>query len=170
MPCIDKSMIGDPYIFAIRLDRHLRTERQRLERRHFHIGRGIDEGAQRRDAVRWPARCRPEQMRGKIADIGISVELAPGPALVLLIDRDALAAERLRVEGGIGRGPAPDVRNRTDDLHLATFDENRGLDMTLQMRRREIGARRREAAVEGHRHRALFYPGGAACQGAALST
>ena|SRR6476646_1768202 len=94
------------------------------------------------------ARRGPEQMRGQIPDVRIPLKLAPGPALVLLIDDDALAAERLRIERSVGRGPTPDIRDRPDDLHVATFDENRGFYAALEVRRREIRARGGETAVE----------------------
>src|SRR5438270_916840 len=111
---------------------------------------------------------RPEQMRGEIADIGISAELSPGPALMLLVDGDALAAEGLRVERGVRRRRAPYVRNCADDLHLATFDEHRGFHTALEMGRREIGARRREAPVGMHVHRLPSTPPVALAKGKAF--
>ena len=42
---LDAYLAGNARIFAFIFDADLRPERQRLERRHFHVRRGIDEGA-----------------------------------------------------------------------------------------------------------------------------
>ena len=79
-------------------------------RRQLHVGPGIDEGAQRRDAVGRRDRRRRETGVRHVADIAVTGELRPGPAFVALVDGDRLAEQRLGVEGSVGTRLAPHRR------------------------------------------------------------
>ena len=112
------------------------------------LGPGIGVGAQRRDAMGRRGR-RPERGARQIADITVALELRPGPALAPRRRRStALAIERLRLERRVRLRRAPQRRARRDDLHRAPFGVARRLDLTAQMRGREIGAGRGETAIE----------------------
>ena len=93
-----------------------------------------------------------EQRRGRQpADIAVGCELAPGPAFVVgLVDRDALAVQRLGDQRRVVRRLLAHRRDAGDHLLHRAFDEARGLDLAAQMRGREIGARGRDARVEVH--------------------
>ena len=115
-------------------DRQQRAHRQRGHRRQLDVGTGKAERARHRDLVRRPPRPAPERIRRQPADIAVALELAPGPAFLAgLVDRDALAQQRLRVEPRLVRRRAPNVGDRLDHLVARAFDETRGLDLALQM-------------------------------------
>ena len=82
------------------------SHHQRLDRRQFDRGAGKGKGPDRRDLVRRlpPRLC--QRAIGKPADIAVAVQLAPGPAFaVAVVDRDALALQRLRRQHGVGGRP-----------------------------------------------------------------
>src|SRR5262249_62362078 len=74
------------------------------------------------------------------------------PALVIaVVDRDALALERLGGERRVGRWRASQRRLWLRDLTHMSVDEARGLDLAGEVARREIRAGRCDARiVRGH--------------------
>ena len=91
----------------------------------------------------------PERVRRQPADIAVGLELAPGPAFVGgLVDDHALAHQRLGVEPRLVRRRAAQGHDRLDHLVAHAFDKALGLDLALQMFRRELGAERIDAGVE----------------------
>src|SRR5258705_11300881 len=72
-----------------------RAERQRLERRQLDRWTGEYERAQRRDFVRGGRSRRAKRARGQKSHIAVSLELAPRPAFLPVIDDKALALELL---------------------------------------------------------------------------
>ena len=135
-------------------DRQPRPERQRHARRKLDPRSRIGVRAQRRHFV-GRRNGRPERGERQVADIKVAVELRPGPALGIVVDRHALAMERLRFERRVRLRSAPQGRARLDDLHRAPFRVARRLDLAPKMRGCEIGAGRSETAIElgeGHAH------------------
>src|SRR5262249_3877365 len=89
-----------------------------------------------------------------VANISISFELAPCPALVrYLIDDDALAFERLGSKHRIGRGFEPHGRLWIGDFVLASFDKLLGTDLACEMLCGEIRTCRRDAGIKCRRRR-----------------
>ena len=123
------------------------AERQRHQRRQLDARAGIGVRAQRGDAMRRLGR-RPERRARQIADVLVANELRPGPFLLLVINRHALAMERLGLRRRIGLGSAPERRARCDNPHLQPFGVARRVDETTQMLRREVGAGGGQSAVK----------------------
>ena len=98
-------------------DRKPRAERQRLDRRLLDVGGRENQRAQRRDFVRRRAHRLGERVRRQPADIAVGFELPPAPAFAgRLVDRHALALERLGVERRFVRGRAAQRRLRRRSL------------------------------------------------------
>ena len=86
-------------------------------------GPGKHEGPQRCDLMRYCRAGGRERIRREPADVAVGGELAPGPALrILVVDRDALALERLGRERRIGRRLAPQRRLRLDHFANVPLD------------------------------------------------
>ena len=81
-----------------------------------------------------------ERCARQIADVLVAIELNPGPALALVVDRDALAVERFGLERGVRAGVTPE-RRACGENPLRLPDRVSGrVDETAQMIRREVGA------------------------------
>ena len=140
---------------ALLLPRHgeLCAERQRIGRRQLDRRPGKHQGPQRRHLVRRRGPRREQRRRRQPADIAVGFELAPGPALLVgLVDRHALAAQRLGEQRRVVRRLLPQRREADDHLLLRAFDEARRLDLAAQMRGREIGPRGGDSRIEVRCH------------------
>src|ERR1700728_4899273 len=85
------------------------------------------------------------------ADIAVAVELAPGPAFTIaVIDRRALALERLCREFRVGRRCATKRRQRIRDFEFLAGDKAGCLDLAFEIFRGEVGSRWREARIIIH--------------------
>ena len=108
---------------------------------NFIDGPGKANVLSRRDLVRRRG-TRPCQCAvGQPADIAVAVELAPRITFaVAVIDRDALAEQRLRRQFGIGRRPEAQRRDRFRYLEFLAGDEARRLDLAFEIFRGEVAA------------------------------
>ena len=73
-----------------------------------------------------------------MADIRVALELDPGPALALVVDRDLFAVERLGLERRVRRGEAAERRACFDDLRRPSIRIARSRDKTAQTGGREV--------------------------------
>ena len=128
-------------------DRQPRAERERHARRQLDAGAGIGVRAQRGDPMGRLGR-RPERRARQIADIMVAIELHPGPALALVVDRHALAVERFGLQRRVRVGVTPERRACRDNPLRLPVRVSRRVDETAQMIRREVGAGGGQATVE----------------------
>ena len=85
-------------------------------------------GAQRGDSVRRLGRRRERRAR-QIADVFVAIELNPCPALALVVDRHALAMERLGLKRRVMRRRATQGRDGFDHAPPPALDEARRFDL-----------------------------------------
>ncbi len=89
---------------------------------------------------------RTERAFRQPADVAVGIELAPRPAFTIrVVDRDALALERLGEEQRVGPWRAAHRRLRLDHLTALALDKARRRDLASQVAGREIGTGRRDA-------------------------
>ena len=128
---------------------HFGSHGQHVFHRRLEIGGGEDRRHQRRD-LQMNIKRRGKLFFADIADIIVIGRLYPGPAILALIDHDALAMQQFAIlcrrEGrrGTERGAA-----HRDGGSLA-FRKAQGIDLAPQMRGGEIGACGRYALIKCH--------------------
>src|SRR5262249_1979071 len=112
-----------------------------------------------------------ERARRHVADIAVAEELAPRPAVMVVVDRDPLALEGFGLQSGLGRRLFADRRRRGGDLERLAVDEALGGHHAFELPGGEVGPRRRGAwseAAAGRDGRLLRarreWPGGCAAQ------
>ena len=129
-------------------DRYPRFHRQRVDRRQFDRRARKCERAQCRDFVRRVGHGPDERGIRQPADIAVAVQLPPGKTFgVAVIDRDALALQRLRQQHGIAGWRFAQRRECFGDLELLACHKARGLDLALEIFRGDIAAGRRQARI-----------------------
>ena len=98
---------GDGEAFVLLRDGDPRAHRQRGDRRQLDVGpRESQRARHQRPCASAPAPAA-QRVGRQPADIAVGLELAPGPAFLgRLVDDDALAKKRLRVEPRLVRGRA----------------------------------------------------------------
>ena len=131
-------------IAGLRRDRNARAARQSADDRLLHIRGRIDEGAVHLDAMRRRGGPFRQRLARHVADITVAHELNPGPALVLIVERDSLAKENLRIDRRFERGRAAQIGDFDAQMHRPAFDVARRLDLAAQMRGGEVRPRRRQ--------------------------
>ena len=130
------------------------AERKRHQRRQLDARAGIGVRAERRDAMR-RLRRRPERRARQVADVTVAIELRPGPFPLLVINRHALAMERLGLQRRGRVGETPERRARRDNPLREPFRVAGRVDEAAQMIGGEVRAGGRQATVKGGgRHRA----------------
>ena len=135
-------------------DGNTRAERQRFERRQLDRGTREDQGPQRHHLVRRRRAGRRQRVGGEPADIAVGGKLPPGPAFVIrFVDRDAFALERLGQERRVVAGLAAQRRLRLDYFVDLASDVARRRHFAFEFFRREIGAGRGDARIEGAHRR-----------------
>ena len=140
--------IGDREKLVRARDGELAAERQRLARRKLDRRAGEDERAQRRHLV---GRGRPghaQRARRHVTDIAVAGELSPCPAVFDLVDRHALALERLGLQLRLIGGRRAHGRVGGADLVGLAFDEALRVDDAGEMLCREVAPRRRDARIQ----------------------
>ncbi len=85
-------------------DAQLGIHAEMHQRRGFDVGYRIDERAERAHAVRRLVDVRRQRLGRHVADVAVTVELHPGPALALVVDGNRFAEQRLRLEAERRRG------------------------------------------------------------------
>ncbi len=90
---------------------------------------------------------RAQRLGRRVADVAVARELDPAPAVARLERGEALAGERLGVEGCVGARRAAQRRGGRDHAHRRALDEARRLDSPAQPRVGEVGTEGVEAGV-----------------------
>ena len=143
-------MLGEHVAAACQLDEFSRrrarfdigAKRQLIDRRALDIGLGINECAQRTDAVRKRGDHIAQGILGRdIADIAVEPVLHPGETvLALLEDVEKFAVAYLADLGGVELGPVEQGKDTAHTLPDRRFDETLGANHAAQRNIREVGA------------------------------
>ena len=137
---------GERAVFAD--DRHPCADRQRLDRRQLDRRTRERERPQRRDLVRRCGHWLCQRGIRNPADIAVAVQLAPGKAFaVAVVDRDALALQRLRRQHGIHRRRPAQRRDRLRHAKFLAGNEARSLHLALEIFRGDLGPCGRQARI-----------------------
>ena len=125
--------------------------RQKIGRRRFHIGLGVNIGAHRRDNMRRFCRLADRPLAFvDIADIAVFERLAPGPAAGFLEDKNRLAIMVIGVERRLGSRRATDRDASGDNPRRPALDKAPRGHAPAQPRIGQILAIGIEPRVERH--------------------
>src|SRR5262245_208843 len=139
----------EPFILAY--DRELCAHRKRRNGRQPNVGARKYDCAKSCHLVGGSWSTRAKRVGREPADVAVSLELPPSPAVLSrFIDHYALAQQRLGVEPSIMRRRAAHGSNRLDDLVARAFDKALGFDLPLQMPRRDLRPKGIHAGVKSN--------------------